>query len=170
MSKRGHAQSFLLPITVAIIVPVVIVSLTNDWEFSWHLPSPYHLALLLLGAPLVVVGIALLYATIKLFASVGQGTLAPWKPTQHLVVQGPYRYVRNPMISGVLLVLLGESILFTSFPIFLWFVFFLVGNHIYFIKSEEPGLAARFGEGFRRYCENVPRWIPRKNPWNPERD
>jgi protein-S-isoprenylcysteine O-methyltransferase Ste14 len=170
MSKREHAQSFMLPITVAIIVPLVIFFLTNDWEFSWHLPSPYLLALVFLGAALAIVGVALMYTTIKLFASIGQGTLAPWNPTQRLVVQGPYRYVRNPMISGVLLVLLGESILFTSLALFLWFVFFLVGNHIYFIKWEEPGLAARFGEDFQRYCENVPRWIPRTTPWNPVSD
>ncbi len=160
----------MLPITVTAIIPLVIIFLTNDWEFSWHLARLHFMTLVLWGVPLIFLGAALLYTTIKLFASVGEGTLAPWNPTQRLVVQGPYRYVRNPMISGVLLVLLGEAILLTSFPLFVWFVFFLVGNHIYFIRWEEPGLAARFGADFRRYSENVPRWIPRTNPWSPTSD
>ncbi|MHA2378950.1 MAG: methyltransferase family protein [Candidatus Thorarchaeota archaeon] len=170
MSKGVHAQSFMLPITVAIMVPLVILFLTEDWEFSWRLLGPYLLPAVLLGVAPVIAGIALMYTTINLFASVGKGTLAPWNPTQRLVVLGPYRYVRNPMISGVLLVLLGESILFTSFGVFLWFLFLLVGNHIYFVRSEEPGLVKRFGEPFLRYCENVPRWIPRTTPWDPAND
>jgi protein-S-isoprenylcysteine O-methyltransferase Ste14 len=170
MSNREHAQSFILPLTVAVIVPLIIIFLTNDWEFSWHLPNPFVLVLVFSGTALVAMGVGLLYMTIKLFATAGKGTLAPWSPTQRLVIRGPYCYVRNPMISGVLLLLLGESILFTSFALFLWFVLFLVGNHIYFIKSEEPGLVTRFGEDFRRYCENVPRWIPRTKPWNPAED
>ena len=160
----------MLPILVAIIVPLIILFLTNDWEFSSHLQGPFFLAFVISGAASVIAGIGLMYMTISLFASVGQGTLAPWSPTQRLVVQGPYRYVRNPMISGVLLVLLGESILLTSLVLFLWFAFFFVGNHFYFIRWEEPSLVARFGEDFKRYCENVPRWIPRTTPWIPPID
>ena len=61
-------------------------------------------------------------ATIRLFVTVGKGTLAPWEPPQRLVVQGVYRHVRNPMISGVLCVLLGESVLTASLPLFRWFL------------------------------------------------
>lgn len=160
----------MLPILVAIIVPLIILFLTNDWEFSSLLQGPFFLAFVVSGAASVIAGIGLMYMTISLFASVGQGTLAPWSPIQRLVVQGPYRYVRNPMISGVLLVLLGESILLTSLVLFLWFAFFFVGNHFYFIRWEEPSLVARFGEDFKRYCENVPRWIPRTTPWIPPID
>ncbi len=65
-------------------------------------------------------------ATIRLFVTVGKGTLAPWEPTQRLVVQGIYRHVRNPMISGVILVLLGESVLTASLPLFWWFLVVVV--------------------------------------------
>ena len=66
--------------------------------------------------------------TISLFARVGQGTLAPWDPTQRLVVLGPYRHVRNPMISGVLAILLGEAALLGSPPLLVWFGAFFAVN------------------------------------------
>jgi protein-S-isoprenylcysteine O-methyltransferase Ste14 len=98
------------------------------------------------------------------FLKTSDGTMAPWAPPKKLVVVGLYRHTRSPMISGVLLAVLGESILFTSLTILVLFVFFWALNHIYFIFSEEPGLLARFGEDLRVYKENVPRWISRSEP------
>jgi Phospholipid methyltransferase len=69
-----------------------------------------------------------MYRTIRLFARAGQGTLAPWDPTRRLVIQGPYRYLRNPMISGVLAVLIGEAVLLGSPPLAAWFAVFLAAN------------------------------------------
>ncbi len=99
--------------------------------------------------------------TIRLFKTVGKGTLAPWEPPQRLVIQGVYRYVRNPMISGVLFVLLGESGLTASVPLFRWFVAFAVINAVYIPLFEEPMLVNRFGEEYLTYKRNVPRWLPR---------
>jgi protein-S-isoprenylcysteine O-methyltransferase Ste14 len=70
-------------------------------------------------------------ATIRLFVTVGKGTLAPWEPPERLVVQGAHRHVRNPMISGVILVLLGKSLLTASQPLVCWFVVFVVVNATY---------------------------------------
>ncbi len=105
-------------------------------------------------------------AAISLFVTVGRGTLAPWEPTHKLVVQGVYRHVRNPMISGVLFVLLGESMITASLPLFWWYFFVVVVNAIYIPLSEEPGLVKRFGEDYVNYKRNVPRWIPRLTPWD----
>jgi len=77
------------------------------------------------------------------------------------VVFGPYRSVRNPMIGSALLVLLGESIAFGSIGIFAWFVLCFGANHLFFVFWEEPALEKRFGEEYRVYKKNVPRWIPR---------
>jgi protein-S-isoprenylcysteine O-methyltransferase Ste14 len=110
-------------------------------------------------------GLVLMIATIRLFVTVGKGTLAPWEPPQKLVVRGVYRYVRNPMISGVGLVLLGESVLTASLPLCGWFLVFLAVNSVYIPLSEEPGLVKRFGEEYLNYKQNVPRWIPRLTPW-----
>ena len=120
------------------------------------------------GVVLICLGLVLMIATIRLFATVGEGTLAPWNPTQRLVVQGVYRHVRNPMISGVLAILLGESVLAASLPIACWFLIFFTVNAIYLPLSEEPGLVKRFGEEYEEYRRNVPRWVPRLKPWTPE--
>ncbi|HSE81994.1 MAG TPA: isoprenylcysteine carboxylmethyltransferase family protein [Gaiellaceae bacterium] len=121
---------------------------------------------LVAGAVLTALGLALLAWTLALFAKVGRGTLAPWDPTRRLVVAGPYRHVRNPMISGVLAVLLGESAVFASLPLLLWFAAVLAVNAVYFPLVEEPGLRRRFGAKYERYRASVPRWIPRFRPWN----
>ena len=80
-------------------------------------------------------------------------------------MQGVYRHVRNPMISGVMFVLLGESMITASLPLFWWYFFVVVVNAIYIPLSEEPGLVKRFGEDYVNYKRNVPRWIPRLTPW-----
>jgi protein-S-isoprenylcysteine O-methyltransferase Ste14 len=72
------------------------------------------------------------------------------------------------MISGVLFVLLGESVLTASVPLFQWFLIFAVINAIYIPLLEEPMLVNRFGEDYRVYKRNVPRWIPRLKPWDGE--
>jgi len=78
---------------------------------------------------------------------------------------GPYRYVRNPMISGVALMLAGEALFWGSRALGLWAASFLAINHLYFVLSEEPELEYRFGPAYRVYKANVPRWIPRLRPW-----
>ncbi len=148
----------LLPITVLLIVPF---SIERQWNFASN-------AFALFGIPLIIAGLTLLLATVSMFSAIGKGTLAPWSPTQKLVVQGVYAHTRNPMISGVLTALLGESILFASIPIFLWFVLFFVINSVYFSLSEEPGLMKRFGEEYAEYRKHVPRWIPRLTAWSPD--
>ena len=85
-------------------------------------------------------------------------------------MQGVYRHVRNPMISGVVLVLLGESLLPASLPLFWWFLVFAIVNATYIPLSEEPGLVKRFGEDYRCYKQSVPRWVPRWTPWDGRRE
>ena len=168
MSRRQHVASILaLPTLVTIIVPSLLVYLTQSLNIGWILLYPLNLFPMIGGIATAMIGLLVLVQTNRHFASIGEGTLAPWAPTSKLVVHGIYQYVRNPMILGVLMILLGESILLGSYAIFLWFLFFAVGNHMYFIKSEEPGLVVRFGDEYLRYMENVPRWIPRRAPWNP---
>ena len=92
-----------------------------------------------------------------MFARIGDGTLAPWDPTHKMVVQGVYRHVRNPMISGVFCVLLGEAVLFGSLVVFGWFVLFLLANLLYIPGLEERDLEKRFWEAYRQYKRNVSR-------------
>ena len=118
-----------------------------------------------IGIICICLGLVLMIATIRLFVTVGKGTLAPWEPPQRLVVRGIYCHVRNPMMSGALFVLLGEAVLAASLPLSCWFAFAGVVYAVYIPLSEEPGLVKRFGEEYLTYKQNVPRWIPRLTPW-----
>jgi protein-S-isoprenylcysteine O-methyltransferase Ste14 len=104
--------------------------------------------------------------TISSFIMVGRGTLAPWSPTKKLVIKGLYRYVRNPMILGVLTVLLGESATLWSKNILIWAGCFFIINTVYFIIYEEPDLENKFGEDYRQYKKHVSRWLPRLTPFD----
>jgi protein-S-isoprenylcysteine O-methyltransferase Ste14 len=112
-------------------------------------------------------GALLFGASLRRFASEGEGTLAPWDPPRRLVVRGPYRYVRNPMISGVVFVLFGESAVLMSLTHAEWALVFLAANAIYIPLLEEPMLEARFGEPYAEYRRHVPRFLPRLRPWSP---
>ncbi len=160
----NQVKSFILPVTALLIIPVAILWATG-FKIGWGLGLPWDAVIVLAGALLMGTGLYYLSITIWLFINIGKGTLAPWSPTKKLVIIGPYRHVRNPMISGVLITMLGESVAFGSVGIFILFLLFLIINHIYFIYSEEPGLARRFGEEYLVYKQNVPRWIPRLRPW-----
>jgi protein-S-isoprenylcysteine O-methyltransferase Ste14 len=159
-----------LPFGVLVVLPFLLMLLTGDYSFPWTSGQLFDSLFRILGLSIILIGTALLLVCIRMFSRIGKGTLAPWAPPKRLVVEGLYRYTRSPMISGVLIVVLGESIFFSSLVIFILFVFFWALNHVYFILSEEPDLLARFGDEFRVYRENVPRWIPRCTPWHPETD
>jgi protein-S-isoprenylcysteine O-methyltransferase Ste14 len=160
----------LLPGVVTIVVPLWVVSGTGALRVGWGLPAPASLFPSILGCLLAGFGLLLMYRTIALFVGFGEGTLAPWDPTTRLVVRGVYRRVRNPMLSGVFLVLLGEATLLGSPPIFVWFLVVFALNAVYIPLIEEPGLSQRFGEEYLVYKRNVPRWIPRLRPWTQEPD
>ena len=120
-----------------------------------------------LGIAVFFVGLLLAVSTIRLFSKLGNGTLAPWDATSKMVITGPYAYVRNPMITGIVLILIGEALILASWVIGLWAVVFLIINMFYFVLSEEPDLRKRFGQEYEEYSRNVPRYIPRLTPWKP---
>ena len=152
----------LLPGTVTVVIPAIILHFAG---MHWLSP-PWTVVRPVAGSILVLLGLTLMTKTIGLFITVGKGTLAPWEPTQKLVVRGVYRHVRNPMITGVFCVLLGEAVFFGSLWLLSWSTVFLVVNLIYIPAFEEPGLVTRFGDDYLLYKQNVPRWIPRWKPWN----
>ena len=152
-----HIQSILLlPFNVLIVIPLLLHLFTKQL-----FDVPKHGMLQFIGIFSMTTGLILLTKTILLFKNDGEGTLAPWDSTRKLVISGPYKYCRNPMISGVLSILIGEALLFSSANTLLWGCFFFFVNHIYFIFIEEPVLEKKFGESYKLYKSEVPRWIPR---------
>ena len=154
-----------LPFLVAVLIPVWIAR-TNGVRLAFGTTTP-HLSAQIAGLGLLLVGLSLFVSSLRRFADDGKGTLAPWDPPRRLVIHGPYRYVRNPMISGVVFVLFGEALMLLSGPHAQWALIFLLINFIYIPLLEEQQLKARFGEAYIEYCRHVPRLVPRLRPWTP---
>jgi protein-S-isoprenylcysteine O-methyltransferase Ste14 len=159
----------LLPGVAAVGVPAAILLAGDGPDVGWGLDGALGALPVLLGCALIALGLGLWVWTLMLLARVGKGTLAPWDKTRRLVVQGPYRHVRNPMITAMLMVLAGQAALFGSPALFVWLGIFFAANCAIFLAYEEPSLERRFGEEYREYKQHVPRWIPRRTPWVPSR-
>jgi protein-S-isoprenylcysteine O-methyltransferase Ste14 len=162
-----HLLSVLVaPITMTLVIPALIVSSAN--VRTPDLSSPAFIALATVGVVLIAVGLALMVWTNVLFHRIGKGTLGVGpvlgEPV-HLVVRGPYRHVRNPMITGVLCVLLGEAVATASGWLLGWFAIFFTAMAIVIRFWEEPHLVQRYGAEYVEYRRNVPRWVPRISPW-----
>ncbi len=160
-----HLSSLIAPLVMGFVLPYLIVRY-ESWGFTRPLIVP-PLGLRIFGGLAALGGLVLLAAVIRLFIRTGQGTIMPWDPSRRIVTAGLYAHVRNPMISSVLLMQAGAALLFASGGIALLALLFFAVNWLYFIFSEEPGLEKRFGEAYREYKKNVPRWIPRLKPWRP---
>lgn len=164
-----HLLSVLLfPVTVTLVVPALILGATG--VRVQHVNAALAIGLITVGCLLIAAGLGLMVWTNVLFDRVGEGTLGlgnvMGEPV-HLVVRGPYRHVRNPMITGVLCILLGEAAVTASGSLLLWFAIFFTFQAIAIRFWEEPHLAERYGAEYVDYRRNVPRWLPRISAWDP---
>ncbi len=120
-------------------------------------------AVIVPGAILIVIGFALGIWTVFLFKTIGQGTPNPGLPPKVLVIRGPYRFSRNPMALGGLLLLVGESVIYYSPSLLGLSIVYAVAINLYVMAVEEPTLKQRFGDPYLDYLTRVPRFFP--NPW-----
>lgn len=115
-----------------------------------------------LGEVFMTAGGLLALACVGLFVSRGRGTPAPFDPPRAFVAGGPYRWVRNPMYLGGLLLLLGFGLWHRSPAMALFTAVVWAVAHAFVARVEEPGLARRFGESYEDYRRSVNRWVPRR--------
>jgi protein-S-isoprenylcysteine O-methyltransferase Ste14 len=111
------------------------------------------------GAVIAAVGVVLLLWCVGEFYVNGKGTLAPWAPPRHLVTTGLYRFSRNPMYVGVLLILVGCAVGFRSRALSLYAVAVAIAFQLRVVSHEEPWLERTFGDTWPRYKAAVPRWF-----------
>jgi protein-S-isoprenylcysteine O-methyltransferase Ste14 len=145
--------------------PGIVLVYLPLWITRFRIPAGEPWWQMLLAAALIAIGIAPLAESARRFVVVGRGTLLPTVPTEHLVVSGFYRHVRNPMYVGVLLAIVGEALLFERrtmvvYPAIVWIVI-----HLFVSLYEEPTLTRRYGEEYLRFKRHVPRWLPRATAW-----
>lgn len=149
-----------------VIAPPPLIALATlllGLLLSWLMPL-YVLATLLsfweriaLGAVLMIAGCALAIAARQRFLDLGTN-VEPWKPATRLATTGAYRYVRNPMYVGLMLLVGGLGVGFASD----WTLVLLIGMAFVLrdgvVLREERYLEQKFGDDYRRYKASVPRW------------
>ena len=148
--RRSLISIVLLPGVAAVVIP---------WLVAGPPVSPTGVGWI--GLVPLAFGLAIFAWCVIIFASRGRGTLAPWDAPRRFVAIGPYRRVRNPMYVGVGSVVLGEAILFGSMALALYVVVLALVWHAFVVLWEEPSLERTFGDEYRTYRANVPRWLPR---------
>ena len=145
---RALVAFLVLPGMVAFAVPLLLIAPSAPRQ---HL-DPWSLGPLGVGA-------IVLALTVREFYVAGRGTLAPWSPPRTLVTSGLYRYSRNPMYVGVLLILGGWAIGFRSWPLAIYAAAVAVAVHLRVLLHEEPFLARTHGDAWAGYRARVGRWI-----------
>jgi protein-S-isoprenylcysteine O-methyltransferase Ste14 len=131
---------------------------------GWDSTDP-PVALRVVGAVLIAGGATVLVSAFVRFVVEGIGTPAPVAPTEHLVVGGLYRYVRNPMYVAVAATIVGQAALLGQTVLLLYALAFMVAVASFVYGYEQPVLSERFGADYERYRRNVPAWWPRLSPW-----
>lgn len=142
--------TIIVPGVIVAVVPymmVQIVSVRNSFSY--------------LGIVPIILGVGLYGWCVWSFWAFGLGTPAPIDPPKNLVVQGPYKLVRNPMYVAVFLILCGEVALFSSMILLKFVLVFFIIVELLIRYYEEPVLRRKFGEAYTSYSRSVGRWIPR---------
>lgn len=117
-----------------------------------------------LGGIFSCLGYALAVWCVMLFIREGKGTPLPFAPPRRLVIVGPYLFVRNPMVLGTVLFLLGSAMAFESYGLLFYAIAIFVIMH-FFVLIEERSLLRRFGASYAAYAKEVPRWWPKIKPF-----
>jgi protein-S-isoprenylcysteine O-methyltransferase Ste14 len=113
------------------------------------------------GTLLMVLGGAIVLASAAWFVVVGGGTPAPFDAPRSLVPGGPYRWVRNPMYLGALILLVGFGLWHRSLPMALLALPAFGMAHLFVVLYEEPTLRRRFARPYEEYLARVNRWVPK---------
>ena len=148
---------------VWLILPVFVVAVVPHWLYHrFDQVQPWRWGLWQwVGLWLIGNGLGLAGWCMNLFNVLGRGTPLPFDPPRQFVAAGPYRFVRNPMMLGAFLVMVGEALMFRSRVLWVYLAGLMTAAHLFVCLWEEPDLTRRFGQPYRDYRQRVPRWIPR---------
>lgn len=136
-----------------LLLPGIVAFALPAWLAELSAPARIE------GLPPFALGLAVLLYCVWAFYTEGRGTLAPWSPPRHLVTHGLYRYSRNPMYLGVVLILIGWALAYPSWRLGVYAGAVALAFHLRVLLGEEPVLARDFGEEWRTYCRRTPRWL-----------
>jgi protein-S-isoprenylcysteine O-methyltransferase Ste14 len=148
---------FNLILSVLVVVGLVyLVKLDRYWPVA----IPPWIAGL--GWIIILVGLAMILTGEYALITHGGATGSPFNPTHRLVTAGIYRWLRNPIYLGVLIILFGAAVFRSSLSLLVLTLILVVGFHLWVIKVEEPYTLRRFGSSYGEYLQAVPRWFPHR--------
>jgi len=149
------AFTICVPGTVVVLVPYLLTHWVSQPPLLGWAATRWA------GAVLLVVAAPVFFDFVTRFVREGHGTPAPIAPTEHLVVGGPFRRVRNPGYVSVVSMILGQGLVFASRAVLVYAAALAVAFHLFVLLYEEPTLRRQFGAEYDEYCRRVPRWLPR---------
>jgi len=156
-------RTLLTPVGVTIfglftaLFIFLAVLLDGALGLRWPIPT---IVSRLVSAPLMAIGVAIIAWSVFHFLKV-KGTPVPFNPPLTLVTSGPYKYARNPMLTGVFLLLFGIGFAIVSVSLVLIFLPLYVLANIWELKEiEEPELIRRLGEDYLAYRKRTPMFVP----------
>lgn len=144
-----------------VVAPGTIAGLGPWLVTRWHMGPAFfgfH-SLRVIGAVFIAGGLLPLAASFARFVFEGSGTPAPNAPPMRLVTGGYYRQSRNPMYAGIVMMLLGQALLFANAAMFAYAAVAWLAFHLRVVLYEEPTLRRMFGAEYEAYCARVPRWV-----------
>lgn len=162
-SQRSRCLVLILLAPVFLLaLPALFIGLGEQLDQQMHLaPAPPSPGNLVVGVPLLLIGLLLgLWSNHRLLTT-GRGTPLPLMPTQKLVVDPPYTWTRNPMALGAISLYLGVAVVFRSLGMVIVVLLCAAALLTYIRLAEERQMAARFGPEYRDYRRGTPFLFPR---------
>lgn len=151
---RSLFFAILKPGIVAGLLPSIIVK-SGFISAVTNTPLFHHY----IGLLMFFAGVFIMINCIIRFTNEGQGTLSPADPTKRLVVSGLYKFSRNPMYVGVMLILFGEVVFTLSVYLLFYSVSIFILFNLFVVLKEEPRLKKDFGKEYEEYYKTVGRWL-----------
>lgn len=149
MFFRAVTSFLALPGMIAGVIPWLIL-VFDPWRAGRNF----------FGVPIIMIGLVILLWCVRDFYAAGKGTLAPWSAPRQLVIVGLYKYCRNPMYIGVMVIVAGWALLASSPLLFGYLIALVICFHLRVVLYEEPRLSELFGPQWKAYASLVHRWLP----------
>lgn len=162
--KISTAVSFLRVAGGTILTTLLLTTFGGQFLAMLDARIPFRLPAMLqwLGWSIIIGAFALIASAEYTFLTRGQATGTPNDPPRRLVIAGPYRWMRNPLYVSGIAILWGIAFVQTSPSVLLFALIVIPAFYLFVVRFEEPRLEKGFGEEYRAYKRQVPRWIPRK--------
>jgi protein-S-isoprenylcysteine O-methyltransferase Ste14 len=161
MSERKGPSPTVAAIVFFLLIPLPMAGFIPWWMTRWQCRPPLFgiESGRWLGAIAVALGVPLLVSAVVWLAREG---VKPYPPIQRLVTNGPYAYRRNPMYLGVVMVMIGQGLLFGSLGVFIYGMCWLAAFQIFELTADDPFIRKHIGPAYDEYMNAVPGWVPRR--------